>query len=128
MEVTLPTDCGNAPRIGIVSEFVVAWASGEAESVSEWLTDEARWTLIGGETYSGADAATDVGPPFSPDHVEVISVITHGRLASCDGYLEAAGQRLDFSHVLRFASTSKTAKVAEVRSYCIETPGPLSSR
>jgi len=24
MEVTLPTHCGNAPRIGIVSEFVVA--------------------------------------------------------------------------------------------------------
>lgn len=29
MEVKLPTDCGNAPRIGIVGDFAVNWATGD---------------------------------------------------------------------------------------------------
>lgn len=119
MEITLPTDCGNAPRIGIVGDFAVNWAMGNAEAVSDALADDATWT-IAGDTHSGPEAAREVGPPFSPKRVRLFSVITHGRLASCDGYLEAEGRRIDFSHALRFASTSKTAKIAELRSYCIE--------
>lgn len=121
MEIKLPTECGNAPRIGVVGDFAVNWAKGDTESVSEWLADDTTWTLIGGDTYSGPEAAGKVGPPFTPERVEIISIITHGRLASCDGYLEAGGRRIDFSHALSFASTSKTAKIAELRSYCIKT-------
>ncbi|HIW30781.1 MAG TPA: hypothetical protein H9987_12375 [Candidatus Luteococcus avicola] len=53
--------------------------------------------------------------------MEVISVVTHGRRASCDGYLEAGGMRVRFSHAFRFVSTPKTAMIAELRRYCIET-------
>lgn len=121
MEIKLPTDCGNAPRIGIVGDFAVNWAKGDTAALSEWLADDVSWTLVGGHTHSGSEAAREVSPPFSPERVEVISVITHGRFASCDGYLEAGGKRIDFSHAIRFVNTSKTAKVAELRSYCIET-------
>ncbi|GAB3051230.1 nuclear transport factor 2 family protein [Sediminivirga luteola] len=120
MEIKLPTDCGNAPRVGIVGDFAVNWARGDTAAVSERLADDAAWTVVGGETRIGPDAAQEVGPPFSPERLEVVSVVTHGRLASCDGYLEAGGRRLDFSHAIRFTSTSKTAKIAELRSYCIE--------
>ncbi|GFZ88041.1 hypothetical protein GNZ21_15095 [Nesterenkonia alkaliphila] len=122
MEIKLPADCGNSPRIGIVSDFAVNWAKGDAQSVSEWLTEDSVWTLVGGGSYSGPAAAEQVRPTFTPEHVEVVSVITHGRLASCDGYMETAGVRIDFSHVLRFASTAKTARIAELRSYCIHPP------
>lgn len=121
MQITLPTDCGNAPRIAIVGEFAANWATGETAAVAEWLTDDANWSLIGAGTHSGPEAAGQVIPQFLPDHVEVTSIITHGRLASCDGHLEAGERRISFSHALRFATTSKTAKIAEVRSYCIET-------
>lgn len=121
MEIKLPTDCGNAPRIGIVGDFAMNWATRDTEASSEWLAEDTTWTLIGGDTYSGPEAAREASPPFSPERVEVISIITHGRLASCDGYLEAGGKRISFSHVFRFASTSKTAKIAELRSYCLET-------
>ncbi len=119
MEIKLPTDCGNAPRIGIVGDFAVAWAKGDEEAVSTWLTDEANWTLVGGDIHRGPEAAGKVSPAFKPERVEIVSVITHGRRASCDGYLEAGGKRMDFSHTLRFATASKTAKIAEIRSYCI---------
>ena len=121
MEIKLPTDCGNAPRIGIVGDFALHWATGDTEAVSDRLADEASWTLIGHVTHSGPAAAHEIHPPFTPERVEIISVVTHGRVASCDGYLEAGNRRLDFSHVFRFASTAKTAKIAELRSYCVES-------
>ena len=121
MEIKLPSDCGNAPRIGVVGEFAVNWAQGRTDAVSEWLAADASWTLVGRDTYRGPGAPPEVIPTFSPERVEVISIITHGRLASCDGYLESADKRVSFSHALRFVSTSKTAKIAELRSYCIET-------
>lgn len=101
MDITLPNDCGNAPRIGIVSDIVSRWAKGDEGGLAEWLGDDASMT----------------SPPWQPDNLEVLAVITHGRLAACDGVLSAGDKRLPFSHVFRFASTSKTAKVAEVRTY-----------
>lgn len=119
MQIQLPTDCGNAPRIGIVGDFTVNWATGDETAVSESLADDAVWTFVGVDSYRGSEAAVNTAPPFKPDRIEVTAIITHGRLASCDGYLEAGDERIEFSHVFRFASTSKTAKIAELRSYCI---------
>jgi hypothetical protein len=121
MEITLPTDCGNAPRIGIVGDFAVNWAQANEEAIADWLSDDLNWTLAGADTPKNSTTAGDMNPPFKPERVEVLSIITHGRLASCDGYLEAGEKRLLFSHVFRFATTAKTAKIVELRSYCVST-------
>lgn len=121
MDIRLPSDCGNAPRIGIVSDFVVGWASGDLDVVAEWLSDDVIWDAVGRETFQGADSAKLMTPSFQPQLIEVRSVVTHGRLASCDGYFESDKERVDFSHALRFASTAKTAKLSELRTYMIST-------
>lgn len=121
MQINLPTDCGNAPRITIIGDFVTSWAKGDTDAVAAWLAEDAAWTLAGKQTYCGPEAADDLRPHFLPERVEVISIITHGRLASCDGFLEVGTTRIDFSHAFRFASTSKSAKIKEARSYYIET-------
>ncbi len=109
MKTTLPTDCGNAPRITVVSDWVTHWAKGDTDAVAAWLTDDADWTLLG-----------DVRPEGSTTALEITSVITHGRLASCDGVMDTDSGRVAFSHVFRFASTSKTAKIRQVRTYLVE--------
>lgn len=119
MDISLPTDCGNAPRIAIVSDFVADWARGDASDVSEQLAPDATWTLVGGAAFTGGEASSRTGPGFAPDRLVVSSVITHGRLASADGVVEAGTSRTHFSFALRFASTSKTAKIRDVRAYLI---------
>lgn len=98
MDITLPDGCGNSPRMALVADFVSAWARGE--ELDEWLREDVTWT-VHGEAGTGSETLT------------VHSIITHGRLASCDGQLDGGV----FSHVLRFASTAKTAKIVEIRSY-----------
>ncbi len=117
MKVERPTDCGNAPRMQIVTDFVTQWARADEARCSERLADDARWRIRG----AADDIPADVYPTSSPDRLVIISVLTHGRLAACDGYLESQDGRLDFSHMFRFASTAKTASIAEIRSYCIQT-------
>ena len=119
MEITLPAGCGNAPRIGIVSDFTAAWAKSDQEAVSEALSPDAEWMLVGETTSQHVGAR--VFPAFTPDRIELLSVITHGRFASCDGYIESGRKRLSFSHSIRFTNTAKSAKIAEIRSYLIET-------
>lgn len=120
MRIKLPTDCGNAPRIAILGDFITNWAQGDTDAVAEWLTDDATWSLAGEQTHSGQDLVDRVRPGVSPEYLEVTSIITHGRLASCDGFIQTGSARMYFSHVFRFASTSKTAKVKDARSYYIE--------
>ncbi|PWH07439.1 hypothetical protein DEO23_02035 [Brachybacterium endophyticum] len=123
MDITLPDGCGNAPRIGIVADIVGNWARSDRAALEDWLGEDATWTLVGAGTRRGRGAAAQVAPPFSPERMELTSIITHGRLASCDGFLEAGGERLCFSHALRFAGAAKTARIADVRSYCIREGG-----
>ena len=120
MKIKLPADCGNSPRITIVGDFITCWAQGDMAAVGQWLTEDATWSLVGEGTYIGQDALDHVRPSAAPESVEVITIITHGRLASCDGFLETGSARMYFSHVFRFASTTKAAKIKDARSYYIE--------
>lgn len=122
MKCILPPDCGNSPRITVVGEFVRNWARREVDAVADRLADDAEWTIVGSARHSGAAVAAAACPDRVPDQLVVTSIITHGRLASCDGYLETDGVRTDFSHVFQFASTSKTAAIRELRTYLI---GPV---
>jgi ketosteroid isomerase-like protein len=117
MKTQLPGDCGNSPRITIVGEFATAWAAGDADAMGEWLADDAEWVVAGGESFAGADAVSGGLPPEPVESLEVNTIITHGRLASCDGVLETADGTVAFSLTLRFAGATKTAKIREVRSY-----------
>ena len=116
MDFTVPADCGNAPWMGIVADVVSAWARGDRAALAE----DATWTIVGDRADEGRDDAATVRPPVDPETVEIASIITHGRLASCDGHLVTGGRRIDFSHYLRFAGAGKTAKIVEIRTYSIE--------
>jgi len=122
MKTVLPTDCGNAPRTTIVGEFITNWAKCDTDAMTAWLTDDVDWTIVGHETVSGEGVADRVCLDVTSSYLEVTSIITHGRLASCDGLLESESGQIFFSHVFRFASTSKAAKIKEARTYLVDYP------
>lgn len=112
--MTIPEDCGNSPRMMIVAELAAAWAAGEEAPVREWLREDAAWFLVG-EDAPAADGI--VPPPIVAERGEVLTVLNHGRLAACDGYLVRGEERVDFCHVVRFAGATKTARIREIRTY-----------
>lgn len=123
MKISLPNDCGNAPRIAIVGEFVATWATRDTEAMATWLTDDSTWRVAGREAASAAVVTNFACPDVLPHLLEVNTIITHGRRASCDGFVDSEAGRMHFSHVFKFASTSKTAKIREAQTYLVEHPG-----
>ena len=119
MEIVFPADCGNSPRITTVSEFSARWAAADADALAEWLAEGAQWMSVG-VPETASPAATRPRPPFEPDYVEILSAVSHGRFAACDGYLTLDGRRADFCHVFRFTGAAKTARIAEIRTYLVE--------
>lgn len=125
MEISLPTDCGNSPRVALVGEFAVSWAAGDSVAMDEWLADDARWMLVGAAPHSGSNPAPQ--PPFEPHYVEILSAVTHGKFASCDGYLTRGDSRVDFCHMFRFSGAAKTARIVEIRTYLVASAAKESS-
>lgn len=132
MELRTATDCGNSPRMALVAEVITAWASAQDALVQEWLADDARWIMVGAQTAGEMSSRGDgdavdgdsprgaiVPPPFEADRGEILTVLNHGRLAACDGYLVRGEDRVNFCHVIRFAGATKTAKIREIRTYLL---------
>lgn len=133
MEIRLPADCGNAPRIGIVHDVLSAWAAGDRETVDAWLADDVEWTAVGGPTYQGRAAVLQTLPQVRPETLTIHSTITHGREAACDATLTFSGTgggshagsnvagSTSLAVMVRFTSTSATTgRIASVRAYVVK--------
>ena len=113
MEMTIPADCGNSPRMTIVAEIASAWAAGEEATVRAWLREDATWFLVGEDSPVPGGFA---GPPFAAERGEILMLLNHGRLAACEGYLVRGDERVDFCHMIRFAGATKPAQIREIRT------------
>lgn len=118
-------DCGNSPRKEILRDLVVALAQRDVEHLAAVLDEDVSWTVVGEQTVSGRVAARGMALALPPvDELTFGTFLTHGRGAGVDGVLRLAdGGETAFCHVLRFKSTAKTAKVADINSYLIKVSG-----
>ncbi|TDK24534.1 hypothetical protein E2F48_11900 [Arthrobacter crusticola] len=123
--LTEPAGCGNAPRQLVIRDLVLALAEVDGPRLRELLDEEVRWDLAGAGMIEGISQLTGrLSGQGDVAAIELASILTHGREGSADGVLAFRnGRRQAFCHVLRFASTVKTAKVTEMRSYLVDLPG-----
>jgi len=121
MKLSIPSSCGNAPRHQIISSVLAAVFCWDESIINQWLHPEVRWQLMGDRVLTGTgDLKSWIQSLESTQLLEFKSILTHGREGSADGVLlDQRGNAFAFSHVFRFASTVKTAKILEVRSYFI---------
>ncbi|MGP5195759.1 nuclear transport factor 2 family protein [Arthrobacter rhombi] len=118
-------DCGNSPRKEILRDLMVALAQRDVEHLDVVLAEDVSWTVVGERTETGREAAREMALALPEvDELTFGTFLTHGRGAGVDGVLRLAdGTETAFCHVLRFKSTAKTAKVANINSYLIKTSG-----
>ena len=121
MEVVCSVNCDNSPRMALVRDFAIEWARHNADALHAWLANDARWRIVGdGHDGDGDDPPLRL-PPVEPETLEIFTVMSHGKVASCNGMLVSGPTRIDFCHVFRFTGATKTAKVAEITSYHIQS-------
>ncbi|MDQ3397351.1 MAG: nuclear transport factor 2 family protein, partial [Deinococcota bacterium] len=74
---------GNRAFIDKISE---AWAEGDTDYLLANVTDDVRWTMVGGPTTEGKDALAKMLAGDGPaPQITVTDVITHGAAAVVEG-------------------------------------------
>lgn len=118
MEVETPATCGNAPRHEIIMGLLAALHGKDLAELRQWLAEDVVWEFPGEQALHGRDAVEQwVQARPETSRVLFLSILTHGKEGSADGIFTSGGRETPFSHVLRFASAGKAAKLVGVRSY-----------
>lgn len=121
---TLP-DCGNSPKAALLKDFNLALAKQDLSFVTQHLDDQSSWNFIGQKATLGKDSVSQVISLLNLDQaqsLELKTIITHGKYGSVEGSLVLnSGQTTHFCHTYTFTSHSKTAKLATINSYLIES-------
>ncbi|PJJ45437.1 SnoaL-like protein [Glutamicibacter mysorens] len=118
MHVETPATCGNAPRHQIIMGLLAALHGKDLAELRQWLAEDVVWECPGEQALHGRHAVEQwVQARPETSRVLFLSILTHGKEGSADGIFTSGGRETPFSHVLRFASAGKTAKLVGVRSY-----------
>ena len=90
-KITLREDCGNSPKNEFVQKLTVAFATGDADSVAERVSDDVRWNIVGRTRAHASfvhrkdDNNVDIGTANG-----LTLGITHGLSARTDVYVLAS--------------------------------------
>ena len=116
-------ECGNSPKNTLLQDITVAFAERDADFLSDHLTDDVRWEIVGTRVVEGLAALmqaldeTDDVTQLTIEHV-----ISHGRVGAVNGTVQHPGMANDFCDVFEFANV-KAERVKTIRSYVIVRSG-----
>ncbi len=112
--VVVDIGCGNSPRMALVRDLNIAFATGDHETNLGWLDDDVAWNLVG-MTRLGGKAA--VGPWLTekasdlPTSMEIETILSHGKLASASGTLAWGDETWAMSGVYVIRSAAWIAQI-----------------
>ena len=121
MKVTRSADCGNSPKNHLVEDVCVAMASLDVVAVRDLLSENVHWRRVGKDDVEGLEEVIEaVQRGKRPRSVLIDQVVTHGRGGAANGeVVSAAGRKVAFCHVFRFANARGSA-VQRIVSYVVK--------
>lgn len=115
-------DCGNSPKNQLVENLAVALSMADGGVVSDLVSDDAHWTLVGGGAWHGRDAILrrlEQGDSTPVVRLTVAHVVSHGNSGAADGVVEREDLRSAFCHVFEFTSARGTS-VSAITTYEVD--------
>ncbi|NSL52480.1 nuclear transport factor 2 family protein [Calidifontibacillus erzurumensis] len=122
LKLSVPKDCGNAPKKIILKDFNIAFVTLDKTFLLENISDDMKWIIVGNEIVEGKEEFINKLATLHKDKITellIYNIITHGNVASVHGKVIGIHQSYDFCHVYKFTGASKTAKIKEITSFII---------
>lgn len=122
IKITVPNDCGNAPKKRILKDFNVSLILKDYTTLIENIADDITWNIIGDEVIEGkSEFIKKIDELYKDKITELLihDIITHGYVASAHGKVIGTNEHLHFCHIFKFTGASKTAKIKKITSYII---------
>ncbi|HSA84507.1 MAG TPA: nuclear transport factor 2 family protein [Patescibacteria group bacterium] len=123
MKITVPEDCGNAPRKKLIHDFTLAFAENNKEKILEFMADDIEWIMVGDKIMNGKEEAAKSLETMGDEIAEELildTIITHGDTAACDGIIKYSKRAVAFCDVYKFTGHDKDAKIRQLTGYAIE--------
>lgn len=121
--IKMDIDCDNSPKKKFLKQFNTAFANGNMAFLTEAVTDDIRWVMIGTKTIEGKDDFVAALERMKDDMVKemiIDKIITHGKEGAANGVMKMEnGKNYAFSDVYVFSSAKGTA-IKTITSYVIE--------
>lgn len=108
----------------LLEELNKAFARNDTEFITEKVTDNITWNIVGDQTIEGKEAFIQALKNMAaeePMELTIHHIITHGKEASVDGIMKKSDQNTAyaFCDVYTF-SGFKNPKISEMTSYVVE--------
>ena len=115
-------NCGNSPKMEFLKKFNIAFAKGNVEFITESVTDEVVWNIIGDRKIEGKEKFTEELEKMKSEKVtELIidQILSHGKEGATNGIIKMHnGKKYAFSDFYKFKG-AKGAKIESITSYVI---------
>lgn len=122
-KIILLTDCGHSPKREFLKDFNVAFGKGNTKFLTDNITDDIVWTMIGKKVIEGKEAFSEAihkMKDYKVKEVVIEKVITHGKEGAVNGMMKMeSGDNYAFSDVYEFKNT-KSTDIKMITSYLIE--------
>lgn len=121
-KITVLPDCGNAPRKEFLKNFNIAFATGDANFITDYVSDDILWQIFGDKSIQGKEdfiKEINIMKEYTADELVIHSIITHGREAALNGEMKMGDKTYAFCDVYRFTNTTSNI-VKKMNSYVIK--------
>jgi hypothetical protein len=122
MRILRSKDCGNSPKNQLVENLAVALSTGDRRTVSELVTDDVRWSIVGADVFHGREAALQELERVNGDSIVELTVehvVTHGKSGAVNGTIKYRSRTRAFCDVFEFGNAKGTS-VSQITSYRID--------
>lgn len=116
-------NCGNSPKMELLTQFNIAFAKADVEFLTEYVTDDIEWNIIGERHIIGKSQFIEHLESIKCEKVAeltICQVLSHGKEGAANGLLKTQnGQKYSFADFYRFHG-AKNVKIKAITSYCIK--------
>ena len=102
IKITVPEDCGNAPKKRILRDFNIFLIIKDYTTLIENIADDITWNIIGDEVIEGKSEFINKIDELYKDKITellIYDIITHGYVASAHGKVIGTNEYLHFCHI-----------------------------
>lgn len=116
-------NCGNSPKMEFLKQFNIAFAQGNVAILTESVTDEIVWNIMGDRKISGIKDFTDALEKMKSEKVKELileQILSHGKEGAANGIIKMEnGKTYAFSDFYVFKG-AKGEEIKAITSYIIE--------
>lgn len=115
-------NCGNSPKMEFLKEFNIAFAKGDVEFITESVTEDIVWNIIGNKKIEGKEKFTMELEKMKSEKVSELvleQILSHGKEGAVNGIIKMQdGKTYAFSDFYVFQG-AKGTKIKSMTSYVI---------